>query len=83
MESNKELALIQGVESLNDLIKVQCADGNWNYDPYMHGMANGLLLAMSLFNNKPCEFLDAPEEWIKDKSEAEVKAEESIDTTTL
>ena len=35
------------MKALNDVIDVQCSDGNWDYDPYMHGRANGLLLARS------------------------------------
>lgn len=25
------------VETLEELTKIQCTDGNWNYDSYMHG----------------------------------------------
>ncbi len=57
----------KSVESLNDLKKVQCANGNWNHDPYMHGMANGLILAMSLFEADEIEYLDKPDVWGKDK----------------
>ncbi len=53
----------KSVDTLNDLKKVQCADGNWNHDPYMHGMANGLILAMSLFETDEIEYLDKPDVW--------------------
>ena len=55
----------KAIESLRDLKKTQCADGNWNYDPYMHGMANGLILALSLFEEGKVEFLEAPELWLE------------------
>lgn len=42
------------------LIKVQCQDGNWNSDPYMHGLANGLILALATLQNKEPEFKNAP-----------------------
>ena len=54
------------IGKLDDLVKVQCSSGNWNYDPYMQGMANGLILAQSLFKGNEPKFLEAPEEWLKD-----------------
>lgn len=54
------------LRAFENMLKIQCDDGNWNYDPYMHGMANGMILAMQHFGDKPQEFLDAPEEWIVD-----------------
>lgn len=56
----------EGVEALKDLTKAQCSDGSWNYDPYMHGMANGLILALSVFEGEEPKFLEAPEVWLKD-----------------
>lgn len=55
------------IESLENIIKIQCSDGNWNYDPYMHGMANGLILAASIMYDKDPNYLQAPVEWLKDK----------------
>ena len=56
-------------EKLDDLIKIQCSDGNWNYDPYMHGMANGMILARSIIQGeeKEPEYLEAPKEWLCNK----------------
>lgn len=48
------------IDALRDLVRVQCANGNWNHDPYMHGMANGLILALSLFQSGRPEYLNAP-----------------------
>lgn len=58
-------------EALKDIIKVQCSDGNWNYDPYMQGMANGLLCAMSVLTSEDVEYLSAPAKWLKDKPSLE------------
>ena len=55
------------LDNLNKVINIQTSNGNWNYDPYMHGLANGLLLAHSIFANVKYEPLDAPLEWLKDK----------------
>lgn len=54
------------LSALKDVVRVQCSDGNWNHDPYMHGMANGLILALSLFESEEPEFLEAPKVWIAD-----------------
>lgn len=57
----------ESIKSLKELLDVQCSDGNWNHDPYMHGMANGMILALSLFEGGRPEYLEAPKEWGKDK----------------
>ncbi len=64
-----DLEIRKALNKLEDLVKVQCADGNWNYDPYMHGMANGMLLVQALLYDKEPKFLEAPKEWLRDKKE--------------
>jgi len=54
-------------KDLQDLLDVQCSHGNWNYDPYMQGMANGMILAMSLITKDDPKFLDPPDKWICEK----------------
>ena len=54
-------------EHLQDALNIQCSDGNWNYDPYMHGMANGMIFAMSLLTKEEPKYLEAPAEWLCDK----------------
>lgn len=52
-------------EVLDGFINVQCKEGNWNSNPYQHGVANGLLLAKSIItNDDDIEFLETPEEWV-------------------
>ncbi len=58
-------------ESLKEVINIQCSDGNWNFDPYMHGMANGMILAQSCITDEAPEFLEAPETWLIDKEKSE------------
>ena len=73
MNESEELEIYRAsIESLKDLLKTQCSDGNWNYDPYMHGMANGMILALSVFTDEQPVFLDAPDEWITDKASAKL-----------
>lgn len=59
------------LSDLDEVIATQCSDGNWNYNAYMHGMANGLLLAKGIMEDKSPEFLDAPEKWLCDTESRE------------
>jgi len=58
------MSKIKKLAELQDLIDVQCNDGNWNHSPYMHGMANGLIVALSVLNGKEPKFLEAPETFL-------------------
>jgi hypothetical protein len=60
---------MENIEKLKSVIEVQCMNGNWNYDPYMHGMANGLLCALSIMTGKEPEYLQSPAVWLNEKSE--------------
>ena len=55
------ILLKQQISAMDDVLKVQCSKGNWDYDAYMHGMANGMILMRSMFSSKKPEFLDKPE----------------------
>ena len=55
------------LEKLNDLVAIQKTDGNWDYNPYMHGLANGLILAKSIMEDKRPVYLAAPYKWISKK----------------
>lgn len=67
MAATKRLQQIQA--DLQNLIDIQCEDGTWNYDPYLHGMANGLIMAMSVIKGNSPEFLDPPEQFLRDIEE--------------
>jgi len=56
------------IEQIQDITNVQCGDGNWNYDPYMQGLANGLLLAVHILEDKEGapDYKQAPEHWLSD-----------------
>lgn len=59
-----ERAMRAGIRAIADVRKVQTRPGNWDYNSYMHGMANGLILAESFFRSCASpEFLDAPDVW--------------------
>jgi hypothetical protein len=49
-------------EKIRDLLGVQGASGNWDYDPYMLGLYNGLELALSILEGeRQPQFLSKPE----------------------
>lgn len=50
------------IEKLKELTKIQCADGNWNHDEYMRGMANGMILSLAVLENKDPEYLEKPKQ---------------------
>jgi len=63
------------LENVNDIIDIQSSKGNWDYDPYMHGMLNGMLMIKSIITKEDPEFYSAPEIWGCDKK---FVAEDSI-----
>lgn len=68
----EELRILRrSLQRLREMKDIQCSDGNWNYDPYMQGMANGIIFSLSLLDDKEPEYMEAPEEWLKDKKDTE------------
>lgn len=49
---------------LDKLTKMACSDGNWNYDSYLHGMANAFLIALATMKNEDYIGLPAPQRWL-------------------
>ena len=56
------------VSLVREMRDVQGYDGNWNYDPYMQGLYNGLEFAVSLLEKREPVFRDAPKQWLGDIS---------------
>ena len=56
-----------GLKELDDILNIQLHNGNWNYDPYMMGMANGLILARHLILGEQGEpvYKKAPTKWLR------------------
>lgn len=52
--------------ALKDLANIQGQNGNWNYDPYMFGLYNGLELAIATMENREPDYKDAPKIWLCD-----------------
>ena len=68
------------IQTLRVMTQVQCDDGNWNYDPYIHGMANGLIFALSIFDKNEPNYLEALKEWLADKPCTKEKTCEPVTT---
>jgi hypothetical protein len=70
---NKEKELVERLAILQNSLKklrkmkvILCEDGNWNYDPYIQGLVNGLIFALSIFDGDQPDHLDSPKEWLGD-----------------
>ena len=60
----KEKTIEQRFDELRNIKSIQCMSGNYDYDPYMHGMANGIILAEAILANIEPDFLVAPNQWL-------------------
>ena len=63
---------VDKLKVIRDLVETQGADGNWNHDPYMHGMYNGMELLLAFMEDRDPEFKEAPAEWLADKEDNRV-----------
>lgn len=55
------------IKKLKEVSDVQSMDGNWDFSRYMLGLANGLILAVSIMEDTEPEFLDEPDEFLDSK----------------
>ena len=55
------------LKTLKEATRLQCLDGSWNHSPYMFGVANGLIAALAIIENKTPVHLVAPKTWLIDK----------------
>jgi hypothetical protein len=70
------------LDEVKKMLKTQGECGNWNYDPYMHGMFNGLELAIATIEGREPETREAPNEWLFDKNtESGISPENAQDET--
>lgn len=54
------------IEKLDDVTNIATSKGNYDCNPYMHGMANGLILARAIMKNQEVDYLDAPAKYLDD-----------------
>jgi hypothetical protein len=45
------------LERIKDMLDLVTVEDIWKSKPYIHGLANGLILAISVLENKEVEFL--------------------------
>ena len=64
----KQVDIQQRIESAKDVLKIQGWDGNWNYDPYMMGLYNGMELMLSMIEDREPVFKEKPDKWLADNS---------------
>lgn len=63
------------IEQLQELVEIQGSNGNYNYDRYMHGMYNGMELALAIMENREPVYKDAPEQWLSEKETSRIQTE--------
>lgn len=60
----KVTTLKQAREQMQKLLDTQGMKGNWDYDPYMQGMYNGMELAMCVLENREPVYKTTPKKWL-------------------
>ena len=63
----REMWFKKRLRDLDEIIKTQCSNGNWNYSSYMFGLANGLILSKAILTRIDAKFLSKPNKWLKEK----------------
>jgi len=56
------------IEEARQMLQVQ--KDSYDYDPYMHGMYNGMEFMLSLIEEREPEFLDAPKKYTNNSSDS-------------
>jgi hypothetical protein len=54
------------LDCLREMVKVQGYNGNWNCDPYMHGMYNGMEFMLSIVEDREPIYRTRPDVWLCD-----------------
>jgi len=67
------------IAKLRELVEIQGRDGTWNYDPYFHGMYNGMEVMLAVLENREPVFRGAPEGWLSKKGWVGLTDEEMFD----
>jgi hypothetical protein len=51
---------------IRNLVDIAGTSGNWNCNPYLHGMFNGMELILSILEDREVKYKDAPKVWLDD-----------------
>lgn len=58
--------LLNRIDNCREMTNVQGRNGNWNFDPYMQGMFNGMEFLLAILENREPVFKPRPEKWLRD-----------------
>jgi hypothetical protein len=61
---------------LKEMLEVQGRNGTWNFDPYFHGMYNGMEVMLAVLEGREPVFREAPTNWLSKKEWAGLTKEE-------
>ena len=64
------------IKTLENMIEFHSMEGSYTYNAYMHGIANGLILAHSIMTETKPKFLKEPNVWLKDQLIEEIAKEQ-------
>lgn len=67
MTPKQKAAHAKRLKDLDSVTSIAASPGNAHANEYMLGMANGLLLAQSIFTDKDPKYLTAPEQFLSDR----------------
>lgn len=70
------------LKKLDDIIEVATSPGNVDYNEYMWGIANGLILARSIFTGIEPKYIYEPKEFLEDKQNNINPFEDKNDNTS-
>jgi len=72
------------LEGIADLLAIQGSSGNWDYDPYMHGLYNGMLLIQATLLDTEYLPRNPPDNWLtKDKQVAHNEQRVTVNSNPL
>lgn len=67
-DANSTDRLMYLTDEIRNIIQIQGTNGNWDWDPYMLGLYNGLELAFAMLEDRPPVFKTKPKVWRKKMS---------------
>ena len=67
-QKRRRCILEEQLKTIKTLHEIQGSDGNWNHDPYMMGMYNGMELLLAILEARDPVYKETPDVWGKDLS---------------
>ena len=61
---------LKKMSDIENIIRIQISDPSSKTDPYMRGMANGMIMIESIINGTEPKFIDSPRNLNQDLSNA-------------